>query len=524
MLEADIHILLVADQLAPIERIKQAFQQVSPGCRISSAQTLARARAALQAERFDLLIVELYLSDGKGTELLGQGAGTRPSHPVIVLTDGEDEKGTRSAIKAGALDCMVKSEEALSTMPFAARHALQEWRHMHEKEQLELELRHAQKMESIGTLAGGVAHDVNNLLTAIAGYAELAAESLGNVHPAQESLEMVRRATAQAVGVTRSLLTFSRKVSTSKPPIELCDLVRETMRLLRRFFPGAIELEEEVPAATEIWIEGDRTQIQQVLMNLAINARDAMTSGGTLEVSLRKQEATGQDEEDLGQVELRVADNGVGMSEEVKGRIFEPFFTTKARGRGTGLGLSVVRGITRDHRGTIEMESKEGQGSIFRVRLPLCATPVQRKRPNLRSIKHRGQGELILVAEDNQQVRALIEDSLIRFGYSVRAAANGEAALEAFRMASDVRLLVLDLDLPRRSGESCLLEIRETSPRVPAILISGNVDQLTEPTRFLRTRVLAKPFRVSDLLSIIREMLAGNPTHGSSASELSGQE
>ena len=245
-----------------------------------------------------------------------------------------------------------------------------------QRRQLEDQLRQAQKMEAVGTLASGIAHDFNNLLTAIYGYTELAKTFLPGDSPAVESLNMVEQAARQASGVTRSLLTFSRKAPGHKQVLNLTVVINDTVRLLRHVLPASIEVEQIIPPGFDGWVNADAMQLQQVLMNLAVNARDAMPDGGRLGISLHHEPATpaagsaGPAGAADGSAVLVVEDSGIGMSEETQARIFDPFFTTKPRGQGTGLGMAIIHGIITNHGGTIHVDSKEGRGTRVTVTLP----------------------------------------------------------------------------------------------------------------------------------------------------------
>lgn len=379
---------------------------------------------------------------------------------------------------------------------------------------LQEQLHQAHKMEAVGLLAAGVAHDFSNLLTVVRGHTDRAAAVLADQDQARKELELIREATRQATDLTRSLLTFSRKLPTEKRPVDLCTVVQESERLLRRVLPAAVKLEVDVICEPPLWVNADQMQLQQVVLNLAINARDAMPDGGTVRVALSP--IAEADADDLAEASesggpsarLALMDTGVGMPPEVLSRIFEPFYTTKARGQGTGLGLSIVHGVVKDHGGRIEVQSEVGKGTTFTIVLPgIQAVPVREAAAPL-TITPQGTGQLILLAEDDRHVRGIIASTLESLGYEVVQSDDGPTALGVFAQYRDViRLLVLDADLPERSGPDCLRELREAGVKTPAIVITGNValdsDELDDETILLR-----KPFGMPELAATVSEAFA----------------
>jgi len=391
-----------------------------------------------------------------------------------------------------------------------------------ERAVLQEQLHQAQKMEAIGQLADGVAHDFNNLLAAITGYSSLAKTTIPKDHEAIKLLEGVEEAAEQAGGVTNSLLTFSQKTVTEKAPVELRGLVEKSVRLLRRVLPAGVELVADTAGEAAVWVRADRTQMQQIVLNLAINARDAMPDCGTLRVSVsrmptdRRESAASAGSRTFalapgceGPVaRLVVSDTGTGMSPEVQARIFEPFFTTKPRGQGTGLGLAIIHGIVKDHGGRIEVESEPARGTTFTVVLPSLekeAIPQVVKSP---SAPPTGRGELILLAEDNRHLRSIILSALDSLGYEVVPAGDGNSLMECFeRHRTRVRLLVIDIDFPKRSVVDCLRDIRAGGFQTPAIIITGVVDTDLESQLDEDTLLLHKPFQISDLGALVGNVL-----------------
>ena len=367
---------------------------------------------------------------------------------------------------------------------------------------LEEQLRHAQKLEAIGTLAGGVAHDFSNILTAILGYTRHARAQLESGGELGDILDRIDRTVDHGTGVTRSLLTFARQSRLERSAFDLSAKVEDTLDLLRHLIPASIDVDGARSAG--VWVRGDATQIQQVLLNLAINARDAMPLGGILRVGVRR-----QDQEAL----LTVEDTGCGMQPEEIERIFEPFYSTKERGKGTGLGLAVVHGIVADHEGTVHVSSTPDVGTRFEIRLPLApAEPAETSGDAPAETASAGAGALLLV-EDDPHVHDALRFGLRGQGFEVISAHDGEEALERFRGdPRRVRAVLLDLDLPKLDGLSCLKRMRAIRPDLPAVILTGNIAtseaELGEP-------LLRKPFLVEELLERIahlREAHSAAPT------------
>ncbi len=364
-----------------------------------------------------------------------------------------------------------------------------------QRRRFERELRQSQKMEAVGHLASGVAHDFNNLLSAIFGHTSLARRTLPEGHPANQSLERVEEAARQASGVTSALLTFARKGPTDKRRACLADIVEQALRLLRRTLPARVELVTHLDDGVRV--NADATQLQQVVLNLAINARDAMPAGGTLEITVRGE---GND------AVLEVRDTGLGIAPEAIPRVFEPFFTTKARGEGTGLGLAIVHGIVREHAGRVEVSSTVGQGSTFRVFLPRALE--QRETPQPDAAPVRGAGEMILLAWGNRQVREIVGSVLRGHGFEVSQVEEPlRLASSAMSAGSRLGLVVIDADLPGQSPWRLVSELRGQGVRVPVIVVSGKETEAQAAVFDRDVVVLRKPFQMSALALAVSEAI-----------------
>lgn len=376
--------------------------------------------------------------------------------------------------------------------------------------QHEDQIRHAQKLDAAGSLANGLAHDFNNLLFAIHSSVALAKHTLPTDHPAQQSLENVNEAVVQARGVTRSLLTFTRKEESVKGPVDLGKIVHSACDLLRDALPAAIDLQRQNGPAREVWVDADPTQLQQMVLNLAINSRDAMPDGGQLTIRVSTETARGKDA-----AILIVEDSGVGMTQETRDRIFEPYFTTKPRGQGTGLGMAVIHGIVQGHSGEISVHSKVGSGTQVRVALPRIKAPVPVDQAKDSEFEATPSSGIALLAEDNELARGATVSMLEMIGFDVVVAVNGKEALEKHESEQDrISLLVLDADMPFVSGPECIKKIRQGGCTTPALLITGGGSAQLVDGLEGRTNVLLKPFSLDDLSRRISEIQSTGSVDG----------
>jgi PAS domain S-box-containing protein len=385
-----------------------------------------------------------------------------------------------------------------------------------ERRALQDELAHAQKMESIGRLAGGVAHDFNNLLTAILGNAELAAVDLEPGHPAQASIAEITKAAEGAARLTRQLLSFARRQMIVPVPLNISEVVEGSLELLRRLLGEDIEITAALDPKLGV-VEADPGQIQQVLVNLTVNARDAMPQGGQLVIETASETVTdeylaGRPEVVRGRwISLSVTDTGHGMPPEVQEHLFEPFFTTKPRGQGTGLGLATCHGIVKQSGGHIWIHSEVGQGTRVTILLPECSSPGKGPgEPHTAATSARGT-ETILVVEDEPSVRRLAVLGLRSLGYSVLEAANAAEALRVAATEHGIALVVSDVIMPGMRGPELASRMRKLRPEARVLLTSGHTDA---PEAFRDADgnpipFISKPFTPDRLAHKVRAVLEG---------------
>lgn len=440
---------------------------------------------------------------------------------LLSATAERDEKGevTRSLAVITDVTALNRAKEELRqahdeleqrvlerTAELARANALQK--------KLEQQVLQSQKMDSIGLLAGGIAHDFNNILSGIIGYAEMLQTQIDGNDLVKTCLEQILSISERAVNLTRSLLAFSRKQEILLRPVLVNDAIKRVQKFLSRVIGEDIELRTSL-APGLLTVMADSGQFDQVMMNLAANARDAMPGGGVLTINT---ERVYLDDEFIryfgsGQAGdyalISVADTGCGMDDVTRERIFEPFFTTKEEGKGTGLGLSIVYGIIKQHNGFIDVVSAPGGGTVFKLYLPLVEGGVEETAKAAESVAEGGR-ETVLVVEDDGVVRTMLQDILTEVGYTVLTASTAEKALEMIEDHGEaIRLLVADLVLPKMSGKELFEQAALVNPALKVIFTTGYAGEVLEKKGLVEEGVilLLKPFSRNDLLHKVRKVL-----------------
>jgi PAS domain S-box-containing protein len=384
-----------------------------------------------------------------------------------------------------------------------------------EKKHLEVQLQEAQKMEAIGTLAGGIAHDFNNILQAIFGYTQILLMKKHPNDPDYKNLEAIERSAQRASDLTKRLLIFGRKVESQLRPVDLEQEVIQVAKVLERTIPKMIRIELDLASEPGV-INADPVQIEQIIMNLGVNARDAMPEGGTLRFQTRNVSLDAKyTDRHPGAVPgryalLSVSDTGHGVSREIQDHIFEPFFTTKETGKGTGLGLSMVYGIVQSHKGVITCESEEGRGTTFNIFFPVLEeqhVPAEAMKEDTPLKK--GKGTILLV-DDEEAIRKPAEEILREFGYHIIAVPDGETALEVYQNGNDgVDLVILDLIMPGMGGRQCMDKLLHLDPNAKIIIASGySADgSIKEAMDAGAKGFVGKPWDVRHMLKVVGEVL-----------------
>src|SRR5690349_3120436 len=478
--------------------------------RVDTAETL---RKTLDERQWDCVISDFSMPGFSGVSALKIVRDKDPDVPFIFVSGTIGEDVAVDAMRGGAQDYVLKGN--LSRLLPAIHRELADAKMRREHRRSEQKLRQLEKFEAIGQLAGGIAHDFNNVIGAIMGWAELGEEEVAAGSRAHSFFTQIREQSERAGRLTQQLLAYARRQVLTPCNINLNDIVGEATTLLQPLIGAQVEVKTILGSDLRT-TRADPAQVEQVLLNLCLNARDAMPKGGRLLIETRN---AGLDEEYCRRagsftpghyVSLSVSDQGVGMDAATLGKIFEPFFTTKEQGKGTGLGLATVFGIVKQHFGHIDVYSEVGRGSTFHVYLPAIEASAE-ARPDNQEAPIRGGTETILLAEDHEGLRQMSHQVLTALGYSIVLARDGREAIEKFEAdPGQISLLVLDVVMPRLSGPSALERIRGINPSIPVIFTSGYSEE-SEMLSSLVTNgdalLLQKPYPPKELARKIRDLL-----------------
>jgi two-component system cell cycle sensor histidine kinase/response regulator CckA len=384
-----------------------------------------------------------------------------------------------------------------------------------ETKSLKAQLIHAQKMEAVGILAGGISHDFNNLLQAILGYCQIIQLDKPSDYPDLNKLRAIEKSAQRAAELTAQLLAFSRKEDIHPRPLNLNYEVKQIEKLLERTIPKMISIELQLEENLKP-VNADSGQLEQVILNIGVNARDAMPEGGGLTIKTENVQLTSTFcQRHLGatpgeHVLLSIADTGQGMDEDVREHIFEPFYTTKETGKGTGLGLAMVYGIIKNHNGYICCESNPDLGTTFNIYLPVIKADVETPEDDQQMLVSKGTGETILVIDDEEILRDLLENMLLRSGYSVIKARNGREGLKLYqKKIAEVDLVILDLILPGMGGKQVLAEILKLNPKAKVLVASGYfLDHNTKDDTIVGAKgFIKKPYDIKKMLDVIQKLV-----------------
>lgn len=477
--------------------------------RVAAADQMTRA---LDTEQWDVVISDFSMPGFSGTEALKILRAKNDEIPFLYVSGTLGEETAVTALKSGAQDYLVKGK--LRRLVPAIERELREVEARRERKRLDARIHQLQRFESIGRLAGGIAHDFNNVIGAILGWAEIGRQKLEEKHEACGPLQKIQDQAQRAAGLTRQLLAYARRQVLQPQNLDLNGLIRSTTSLLERVIGENVRIELALDSNLRpIWADG--SQIEQVVMNLCLNSRDAMPQGG--KIRIRTKEADIPEEVEAARpyfkagkyILLGVSDTGMGMDAETLEHIFEPFFTTKEVGKGTGLGLATVYGIVKQHGGVVDVESAPGSGTDFKIYLLPGQGAAESLVKKTAEAARRGT-ETILVGEDDDGLREAASEMLRALGYKVILAKDGEEAMHIFEGAAEpIDLVVLDVVMPGMSGPAAFEQMTAIKPGLRAIFVTGYTtgsDLLSVAGR-KDVVVLQKPFGASHLSHEIRRLL-----------------
>jgi len=477
--------------------------------RVDTADALT---SALAREEWDLVVSDHSMPHFSGTDALNILRAKRTDIPFIFVSGTIGEETAVSALKGGAQDYLMKTN--LKRLVPAIQRELREAGERRERKRLELQVQQLQKFEAIGRLAGGIAHDFNNVVGAILGWADLGYEETQTGSHSHDRFHKIREQANRAARLTSQLLAFARRQVLQKKKININEVVEEGTSLLRRVIGENIEIKHNLAADLRVTL-ADATQIDQVIMNLCLNARDAMPKGGRLTIETKNVEI-GEDYCRIypygrpgSYVLLTISDTGTGMDARTVEHIFEPFFTTKEVGRGTGLGLSTVYGVVKQHDGMINVESEQGKGTTFRIYLPAASGTAERRETERKEPASKGS-ETILLAEDHDGLREAAQEMLEGLGYHVVLASTGVEAVERFEAAPDaIDMVVLDVVMPGLDGPEAYVKMREIRPTLGVLFTTGYTSELEALASLLEkgASMLQKPYDSQTLSNMIRGVL-----------------
>lgn len=516
LVRKSLRVLIVEDSEQDTKFLIRALDRGGYAVTFERVQTADEMNAALARSVWDAVLADYSLPLFCATDALAILKTGGHDLPFIIVSGTVGEEAAVTALKAGADDFLINSNLA-RLIPTLER-SLREVSERRERVRLEAQLRQAQKMEAVGRLAGGIAHDFNNILTTISGYSEMVLDQIGSDKPISGDLIEIRNAAERAAQLTHQLLAFSRQQVLRLTAVDVNGAVRAMKGMLQRLIGEDIVVQLALTDPL-MSIRADPVQLEQVLMNVAANARDAMPYGGRF--SIATSHATSQEAMALTglavtpgpYVRLTITDTGVGMDEQTRERLFEPFFTTKELGKGTGLGLATVYGIVKQLDGYIWVSSAPGHGTTFTLffhSTEAASTPAREPTATLASAPLATDREMLLVVEDEPAVRTLVIRTLTRHGYQVLAAGSAEEGLTLVReYGKRIDLVLSDVVMPLMRGPEMVTRIREQRPEARVLYMSGHAGKpmTTDGTLEAGAHLLEKPFTAHELLRTVRELL-----------------
>ncbi len=544
-------ILLIEDNAIELRLLQEVLKgSILHRCELTAVQRLRDGIALLETQTFDLILLDLSLPDSVGLTSLDRLLAIAPQLPIVVLTNTDDDELALEAVRHGAQDYLVKRHMNQDSLVRSIRYAIERKQgsealreanevlelrvqertaalesanreltaEIERRQQMQAQFLQAQRLESLGTLASGIAHDLNNILTPILGVSKLLPTQLVSLdEPSQaqtrQMLTLLESSANRGAALVKQILSFAHGIEGEQTDLHLKPLLLEIEQIIQQTLPKSISFVRNVPM--DLWtVLADATQIHQVVMNLCVNARDAMPEGGMLTLHIENCSLTPAETQihldaKVGPyVRLTVADTGTGMTPEVLDRIFDPFFTTKPVGKGTGLGLSAVLGIVKRHGGFLDVQTVLGKGSQFRMFLPAQQTPSVPTVPSPEDFD--GQGALILVVDDEAAIRSVLQTALEQYNYRVMTACNGMEASVCFEHHPEIQGVLMDLMMPEMDGFSSISALRQMRHDLYIVAMTGlpSAEVIVQLRQQDVYTCLSKPFSVPELLHSFQALSA----------------
>lgn len=511
-----MRLLIIDDSPYDRELIKRTIQRDFPTAHFVEVLHEQGFAEALRELDYAVVCTDYRLKWTTGLEILQAIRARSADLPVIMVTDTGSEEIATEAMKKGLNDYVLKSH--LARLPIAINECLERRQMQDEHHALRAQMEQAQKMESLGLLVSGIAHDFNNLLAGIMGYAQ---RGMARTPPAEqpfyESFQHIHARAEQGARMTRQLLAFARGTALEPRQVDVNERIAALLDFFRTLVGASVQLVFHADPALK-GVYADPTQLEQVLMNLCLNARDAMPTGGNLEISTHQVEIKPGEQHvephlpPGSYVLIRIRDTGIGMDEQVQARLFEPFFTTKEVGQGTGLGLAVVYGIVKQHHGVIRVQSQPGQGTTFSLYFPAIEplTELAKDHQAREALLVQGGAETILLVEDDPDLQTVLTEVLQEYGYTVLVAGDGEAGVRVFEQhASAIALVIADIMMPKMRGRAFQEYVHQQQAAMKILVMSGYQEMDLKRRNLLdaRSTFLQKPFDLDVFAAKVRELL-----------------